>query len=241
MGYGHSIARFFNWSRLEHVLGIGFIIVKVGLLLTLEVLRTVGYKFCRFVLHDLLNLLGNTASPIWLYGYHNKNHTQLTHLITCGITNISIIFYPSSHVTQISHLMISPGSWFPSSYFPLSWFPFSYFPFSWFPFLMISLQLFPFLMISLSHDFPFSSFPFLVISPNSWFHQAHDFPLSWFPFLMISLSHDSPLVITLSHDFPFSWFPFLMISLSHDFPFSWYPILTIVSRDLNVFKTFEKL
>lgn len=37
MGYGHTIARFFRWSRLEHILGIGFIIVKVGLLLTLEV------------------------------------------------------------------------------------------------------------------------------------------------------------------------------------------------------------
>ena len=39
LGYGHTIARFFHWIRLEHIMGIGYIIVKVGLLLTLEVSR----------------------------------------------------------------------------------------------------------------------------------------------------------------------------------------------------------
>ena len=37
MGYGHSVAKFLHWTRVQHVLGIGFIIVKVALLLALEV------------------------------------------------------------------------------------------------------------------------------------------------------------------------------------------------------------
>ena len=37
MGYGHTVANFLNWTRVQHVLGIGFIIVKVALLLALEV------------------------------------------------------------------------------------------------------------------------------------------------------------------------------------------------------------
>ena len=80
MGYGHTVARFFNWTRVEHVLGIGFIIVKVALLLALEVaifptlsgwwIDICSLKLCDSTLADRINYLytapGTTTFLHWL-------------------------------------------------------------------------------------------------------------------------------------------------------------------------------
>lgn len=82
MGYGHTVARFFNWTRVEHVLGIGFIIVKVALLLALEVaifptlsgwwIDICSLKLCDSTLADRINYLytapGTTTFLHWLVG-----------------------------------------------------------------------------------------------------------------------------------------------------------------------------